>query len=491
MTSPTTWYLRAAGLALIAASGIACAARAATQPTDAPGDSVPPAAAPHARTQAYTEFKRLFDAGEFAAAVEQARRVVELTEREAPGQSEELQAALMNLALAQQRAADLVAAEASYLRVIELVDASGRPGSPRRARAYAGLATTYHAARRYDLAAGSFEKAIALSRRSEGLFNEAQLPLLRKQADSLTELGRAEEALLAHRYALQVIGRRHGEKSLPFAHELESLGRWYTRVRAYDASRATLRRAAELVATLAGADSLELVGPLTGFADNARRWILDPQAQASAADDERRAMFSDATMPVPPSMAMSTIAAEGLKALERAAAIVDASPDSPPALVADVHSQLGDWHQARQQPERARPHYRRAWHAAGAAPDGTALQQALFGAPQLIRYVLPDGWDRYAQRPPEEVERRHVEIELTVTTEGAVRDPHALSAAEDERLVSQATRAAATARYRPRLVDGEPVETTGVRFVQAFYVLRESEPAGAAAKPGPPAQGGG
>jgi tetratricopeptide (TPR) repeat protein len=491
-TLQTHWRLAATGLALVLATGAASAADAPLPASDAaltPSTTAPPAT--DERALAHAEFKRLFEAGEYSAAVEQGRRVVELTER-AGARSEDLQVALMNLALAQLRAADYVAAEASFQRVIGLVEASGRLTSPRLARAYAGLGLTYHAARRYDLAAASLDRAISLNRRAEGLFNEEQLPLLDKQAEALTEIGRVEDALLAHRYALRVVGRHQGERSLSFARQLESLGRWYTRVRAFEAGRSTLRQSAELVLSLAGPESTKLVGPLTGFAENARRWLTDPIIrELSSADAQRSSMFHDPVMPTPPSLSPSTIAMEGLKALERAATIVDANPDTAPALVADVHSQLGDWHTARQLPERAKPSYQRAWQAAGAAPDGAKLQQALFGAPLLIYYTLPENWDRYARRPPEEVERRDVELELTVSADGGIRDPRVVSGGCDERLASQALRAVETARYRPRLVDGQPVETPGVRFVQPFYVLREDTPAGTPAdKPAqPPTEG--
>ena len=480
---PTHWRFPAAGLALIIAAGVAFAADA--PPVGAAAPVAEPASGPpqDERARANAEFRRLFDAGEYAAAVEQGRRVVELTGPPGSGQDEELQVALMNLALAQQRAGDYVAAEAGFQRVIDLIEASGRMTSPRLARAYAGLGVTYHAARRYDLAAASLERAVALNRRAEGLFNEDQLPLLEKLADSLTEIGRVEDALLAYRYSLRVVGRHEGERSLAFARQLESIGRWYTRVRSFEAARVTLRAAADLAESIAGPAGTALVGPLTGIADNARRWLTDPIIrELGSADDQRSSMFHDPVMPAPPGLSPSTIAAEGLKALERAAAIVDAHPDASPALVAGVHSQLGDWHTARQSPERARPSYLRAWQAAGAAPDGARLQQSLFGAPQLIRYVPPDNWDRYARRPPEEIERLDVELELTVTADGGIRDARAVANGGDERLTNQALRAAETARYRPRLVDGQPADTPGVRFVQPFYVLREDKP---------PPQGGG
>lgn len=490
---PTILPLRAAAVALLGLAGAVAAGEETALPAAAPpgaADASPAAAGE--REAAYAGFRKAFDDGDYPTAAAHARRVVELTEQAPAAGAEELQVALMNHALAQQLAGDPVGAEASYLRVIELIESAGRHASPRLARACAGLATTLHGAGRHEAAAAAFERAIALNRRTEGLFNAEQLPLLEKQADSLTELGRAEQALLAHRYALQVVARRDGQRSVPYARALESLGRWYTRVRSFEAGRATLQRAAALVESLENDDSLAMVGPLTGIAENARRWLLDPQIRAtSPVDEDRRAMFHDTMMPTPPGLSASTIGTEGLKALERAAAIVDADGTATPLLVARVHAQLGDWHQARQAPDRARPHYLRAWQAAGGDADGMAIRKALFGDPVLIRYVLPDNWDRYARRPPEEIERRDVAIELTVTADGGIRDPRPVGGASDDKLVAQALRALETACYRPRIVDGEPVDAGGVRFVQPFYVLREDEPAPAATDSPPAAQGRG
>jgi len=477
---PTYWRLPAACLAFVVAAGAAFAAdapEAGHAPATAPAADDATRSVPSERAQAHAEFMRLFDAGDYAAAVEQGRRVVELTRNKDSGSDEELQVALMNLALAQQRAGDYVAAEVGYQSVINLIEASGRMTRPRLARAYAGLGVTYYEARRFDLAATSLERAIALNRRAEGLFNEDQLPLLEKQADSLTEIGRTEDALLAQRYALRVVERHQGGRSLAFARQLESIGRWFTRVGSFEAARATLRRTTDLVESIAGPEATALVGPLTGTADNARRWLTSPILDGlGAADDQRSSMFHDPVIPAQLSLSPNTIAAEGLKALERAAEIVDVNPDASPALVAGVHSQLGDWHTARQAPDRARPNYLRAWQAAGSAPDGARLQQTLFGAPQLIRYLPPDSWDRYLRRPPDEIERVDVELELTVTADGGIRDPRVVTDGSDERMANQALRAVATARYRPRLVDGQPADTPGVRFVQPFYVLREDRP---------------
>ena len=403
----------------------------------------------------------------------------------------------MRLALAQFRAGDYVAAESSYLRVVDMIDASGRRTNPRLAHAYAGLAATYYAARRYDLAAGSYGRAIALLRRSEGLYDEDQLPLLDKQADSLTLVNRSDEALRAHLYALRVVARNDGKASLPYASQLVSLGRWYTRVGAYEQSRGALRDAADVVMGIGGPQTLDLVGPLTAYADNARRWLMDPSLDELAAiDEQRRAMFHDTAMPPPPSLSPTTIASEGQKALERAAAIVAAHPDASPALLAGVKVQLGDWYQVRQQPERALSNYRLAWQSAGTAADAGSLRESLFGTPVLLQYDAPVTWNRLATRPAEEVELRVVEVELTVTAQGRPKDARVVGVDVEQRLANQALRAVASAIYRPRLADGEPVTAAGVRFSQPFYVLRQSDtptpaPAPAPPAPPPPAQGGG
>ena len=490
-TAPGARRNRLARRVLIALAGLAWTTLASAALAESPVPASTPGAAPQAasaadrappvsREEAYTDFKRLFEAGEYAAAVARARLVVELAEREEPHDAEELQVALMNLGVAERLAGDFVAAETTYRRAIGLMEGSGRLANPRLARAYAGLALTYHAARRYDLAVPAFDHAIALNRRAEGLFNEEQLPLLDRQADALTEVGRSEEALQAHRYALRLVERRHGSRSLRYARELESLGRWYTRARAYESSRMTLRRAGELVETLAGPGSLQMIGPLTAFAENARRWLMDPQSRpGESVDEERRAMYHDPVMPGPPGLSASTVQAEGLRALERAAAIVDASPDAPPASVAAVRVQLGDLNQVRQAPDKALPHYQLAWRAAAqSTQDGRPLRLVLFGDPVLLYYVAPSGWDRHAGRPAEEVERRDVELELTVSAEGRALDPRVVSDAGDPRLGERARRAVESARYRPRIEDGQPVAAPGVRFVQPFYVLRDGAPQG-------------
>ncbi len=427
-----------------------------------------------------SEFRRLLDAGQYEQATALAKKLLEDAERQPGPEGEYLQVALMNLALAQYLDMDYTGAEASYMRVVELVDKSGRLASPRLARAQAGLATTYYAGKRYDLAVARYELAIALVRREQGLFTEAQIPFLEKYADSLLRVGRTEDAVRARRYILRAIERSYGAGSIRYAREFESIGRWFTRIGAYDAARASLRNSIRIIETAKGEDAAELIGPLTALADCARLQLQDPAyARAATPDEQRQSMFHDTMPAVLPSMSPNTIANEGQSALNRAVAIAIAQVPPSPVQVADVRTLLGDWYQSRKKGDEGLSNYQLAWQAAGdSTVDGKALTELLFGRPVQLVYTPPGSWDRYAGRPADQVVARMATVELTIAADGHVADANVLSDGGNPKFGEQLLRAAQAAIYRPRLDNGAPVATSGVTLEQPFYVLVDNEPGG-------------
>jgi tetratricopeptide (TPR) repeat protein len=197
----------------------------------------------------------------------------------------------MNLAAAQSFAQDYIGAEA-YTRGIGLLETEGKVGSSRMARATAGLAGVYSSEKRYELAVPAYERALTMSRRAEGLFNEEQLPLLDGYAESLTEMGDYQQALQAYSYGLRVAERRFGAESQQIVERLEEVGRWYTRIGAYDPGRQALRAAVRIVEKKQGPNAIELVGPLTAIAESFRRQLLDPVAMRESNDADRNSVFT-------------------------------------------------------------------------------------------------------------------------------------------------------------------------------------------------------
>jgi tetratricopeptide (TPR) repeat protein len=456
----------------------------APDPTDpVTTSSVPDTAGPATSPiDEYANFRREFDAGRYVEAVPHAQRVVELTEKQVTEPlSEDLQVALMNLGTVQNLAGDYVGAETSFLRAIELAEGTGRPQHARLARAHAGLASAYHGGKRHDLAVTSFEQAIALTRRHEGLLTDRQVPLVQKYIDSLTQLERYDEALQAQKYVLRIATRKHGPDSVEIAPTLEEIGRWYASVGAFEQSRRILKQAIEIIEAAEGPQSQRLAGPLLGLAACNRRQLLNPSLQQGAGSPDQASRFSDPTAPVVPAgYSPGMLASEAERSLLRAAEITAAAKVPAPMQVLNVHTQLGDWYQLRQQPERALPHYRQAWQAATRIPgelEGQPYTEAIFGKPALLHVVRPEHWNRYAYRTPDKVDLRTVVVETTIDVDGRAAIAKVIDDSGDPRRADRTVRALTeTARYRPRFENGEPVATTGVLFNQPWYLsLPETE----------------
>jgi tetratricopeptide (TPR) repeat protein len=430
-------------------------------------------------TDAYAAFRSAFDAGKYLDAVPPAQRVLALAEQTHKDPTDEdIQVAVMNLAMTQYLAGDYGGAEENYKRAIQLVQDSGRPLHQRLARAYAGLATTYHDGNRHDLAVKNYDQAVALLRRHEGLLTETQIPIVQKYIDSLTELGRLNDALQAQRYILRIVTRKYGENDIRVAPTLVDIGRWFTRVGAYDLARSSLKRATNIIEAADGDKSPKLVDPLMAVAACAHKQMLDPTQVVTANPDTARPLaFQDPNMPVL-TYTPATLYAESERALQRAADIADQRADPVPAQVADVHTQLGDLYQARGLADRALPHYQKAWQAASRVTQkysGKALTAALFGDPVLLQISRPESWDKYSQRPKDEVELRYVRVEFTVTPQGRADDWKVTDDAGDPKRAERTIDALKTAHYRPRFDNGQPVSATGTVLSQPWYVLLQPE----------------
>ena len=63
----------------------------------------------------------------------------------------------------------------------------------------------------------------------------------------------------------------------------------------------------------------------------------------------------------------------------------------------------------------------------------------------------------------------HVELEFTVTDEGTVDDVKVIDSNVFRSIKTAAIHAVQGARYRPRFLNGKPVDTEGIRFRETFF----------------------
>lgn len=393
------------------------------------------------------------------------------------GADEQAMRALLDLGSAQLEAGDLQGAESSFGRVLESGAANARLDTTLRTDSAAGLALTRHRAKRHEAAVKVFPLAIELNRRSRGLFNLDQVGLLDAYADSLTNLGRLEEARSCLEYAVRIAAHAYGEADTRIAERFVVLGEWFLETGDPVGARESLERGVQIIEDANGKMALALVRPLSALADTYAGFVARSKppspGPASQSDPmrERGTGGQVAGLPYDKFRGPWSNSLQELRLRQRAASVAAGRPDTPPNVAAAAHLGVGDWYQARNRPADAVEHYRRAWQAC-AAGDEVARRSCAdwFESPVLLAYVPPESAGRLSGQPLDQVVEQRVEVRLVVTSLGRVADVQEVSGEAPERRVRETIEAARTARYRPRIVDGEPEATSGVRFRQVFRV---------------------
>ncbi|MBS0394388.1 MAG: tetratricopeptide repeat protein [Proteobacteria bacterium] len=481
--------LLAAGLAVAASAPCACAdapaapadptpPAAVTAPDAAPAPATAPATATAApalsaeRADAYLAFRRDFDAGRYAEALPHAERVVALTEL-LDAHHPDLARALNNLGATQYRLSDFAAAAKSYGRAIQLVEESHGELSPRLLGPLRGLALTLAATARPELAVPLLERAVAISRRSQGLFNREQRELLRPLADAYFALGRYRDADRVHQYLFSVSEHELGAQDPRLEGSLQALGNWYESTAQRTAAREVWERLRALAADPRHPDPLGQIVALRGLAASYRQdYALGsetpapdspeatPMLDPSELDPMRRAALG-----MTPAF---VLAPEGQEALERAVTLAEHLEPPAPATLAVVLVDLGDWHQVAGRADKALACYTRALPllapAEGAAEGGaTALTR-----PSLLLYRAPPAAQRLRDQPAALVTEKYAVAEFTVTADGRVRDAKIVEGDATEAQRALFLSALGRATYRPRFVDGRPAATEAVRLRESF-----------------------
>ena len=379
----------------------------------------------------------------------------------------------MSLGATHYRLGDHVAAGQAYGRALELIEAAHGTLSPRLVTPLRGLALTYQGTGRNDFAVPLLERALAISRRSNGLFNQQQTELLTPLIDGYVALARWKDADHAQQYALQIAEHAYGREDTRLFPALQQLGRWYANTGQRNAARDVWDRALAIAADPHHPDPIGQIIALRGRAEAYRldyqfgREVVEPRPGEGPPrlapldlDTSMRSMS-----PLGPEYVLSSA---GLEALESALAVAEHLKVPSPQVLAVVLVDLGDWQLVAGRLDRALPFYARALPM---LPAETATAEADAGPlsrPGLLLYRAPQAAARYRDRPPSLVTEHYLIAELTVTAEGTVRDAKIVEGDASDAQRSSFLAALARAIYRPRFADGKPVATEKVRYRETF-----------------------
>ena len=427
-----------------------------------------------ARHSAFREFRAAYDAGRYNDALQQAERVVSLTES-MPSASVELPIALDNRGAAYYRLGDYIAAEQDFGRAFALLNATNAVTSPRLIVPLQGLGKTYAAAGRHDAAVVTLEHALQISRHSSGLFNPDQLDLLDTLIDSDVALGRGRDADRYQLYAYQVSIHQYGLQDARTIPALAKLARWYVQTRRYSEARELYSQVLKLAAH-EGEGMLDArVMGLRGIADTYRTAYMEGSEDAKPTP-------SRLGQPMLPSEARYYLNDAGRAKLESALGLVGAHQPAMAETRAVLLIELGDWALLAKNVHKACERYSQAWDvmAALGGENGGPSQADLslrnpLAHPALLLYRRPPAADLYRDRQPEAVVEQAAIAEFSVTADGRVEDATVVEGEAARTHQRSLLRALNDAVYRPQFVDGRPVDTAKVRFRETFRQLARTE----------------
>jgi tetratricopeptide (TPR) repeat protein len=137
-------------------------------------------APPDERAAAYQEFRRGFDAGDFAVALPSATRVVDLTRNQFGKDAPQLANPLTNLGTTYYRLKRFGEALDSYREALTLLDLAGNATDERLVRPLHGMGAALRGLTRDAEAITPFKRAVEILRNREGLYTASQLPLLKE-----------------------------------------------------------------------------------------------------------------------------------------------------------------------------------------------------------------------------------------------------------------------------------------------------------------------
>lgn len=443
--------------------------------TTLPSTRTNAAPVPPKRPESQQEYWAQYDEHDWSAAIQEARHLVERANENAKQKPRDLANALTLLGNAQLSGGDKISAELSYREALRITELRGNGMDSALLDPLRGLGYTLALLERHDEAIPYLERALIVSRRAYGLFDMGQLGLLRQLANSLTQTGRLADGAKQMLYLQRVGERTYGERDPRMAPLLCVIGDWYIDTGNFALGRDRFRDAIHIVERKLGKNDPAVVQPLRGLA---RSYVQEIYFFSHGYQPLQDRTMIDPMNLEPRGINPKYISGDGERALQRALAILDARPDTTQEVLTDTLIQFGDWYQVKHQPDKALAYYRRAASLTANASASAASQEAAVAPlsfPVRVYYPMPPLAMRNRQLTPDQVDEKFVSVQFTVTDAGDVENAKVIEQNGTQRQASEALEAIRASRYRPKFVNGEPVQTEGVINREVFKMRKQDD----------------
>lgn len=403
-------------------------------------------------------FKELMSENVFDEADTVAKRVVELAIKTHGPQSNEFAKALTNLAIVQFRTEEYSAAVQNFESAIEIIEDNEDRLNAQLINPLKGLGAAQLESGRPDLASKTFQRAVHVTHVNEGPHNLDQLELLESVAETYVRMGDLDSAKEAQDTIYAINIREHQLDSPALVPPLMRRAAWQHRAGFIFDERATYRRVIRIIENHEGKDSVNLVEPLIMLGRS--YFYLDTSGAVSYHDSS-----------------MST----GEIYFRRAVRIAAESPNSDWQLVSQASLALADYYIYNTNSQRAGRVYRETWALLSQTEEGLKVRR------EQLERVIPlrqDNLPMYASagnkdsgdnsRDP--LLQGNVTVNYAVSTRGRATDLKLVEAQppEFESMVNTVQREVRRRIFRPRLEEGDVIETPDITLVHRFF-YRQSD----------------
>ncbi|MEX2123825.1 MAG: tetratricopeptide repeat protein [Woeseia sp.] len=403
-------------------------------------------------------YKEALDNKAYLEADTLAKRVVELSIELFGVNSVDSARALTNLGIAQHQNEEYEAAVLNYNAAIDIIERVEDRLNSNLINPLKGLGAAELASGHPDLAVDSFERAVHISHVNEGPHNLEQVEILESLAETFLSVGELDEVedIQAHIFGLEA--RDVELDSLEAIPALERQAHWQHRLQFFEKERYTWRKIIEIIEERRGENDLQLIPPLTELG---KSYLYLGQ----------------------PTMAFHqpTSVSSGEIYLKRALRIAEENPDASWKTREQTMLALGDFYTLSGKPGRAGKIYAETWELLSA--DEEKLKNRRDHLEKLVvlvdlsppKYVGIDGEIRSAL-PGDSYQTGKIVYDYSVSSRGLTTGIDMIEAEpagfEDmERAVLNNLRAM---MHRPRLVDGNAVQTDDLTYTHKFF-YRESD----------------
>lgn len=405
----------------------------------------------------FERFKALQDAGSYDEALNVAKRVVEMSITQTGPTSNDTARSLSNLGLVQHRVGNYDAAQQNFQAAIDIIRDNEDKLSDMLINPLKGLGAAQLANGRPDQAAETYTQAVHISHVNAGPHNLEQIEILEAIAETNLRMGELSAAK-DNQDMIYALNLRHfSGNEMELVEPLMRRASWQRRTGHILDERATYRRIIRIVEARNGKDDLSLIEPLKRLGES--YFYVDTSESNSF---------------------QSSSVTSGELYFKRAVRIAEDNADATWKTLADAKLALGDHYNFRAEQGRARRVYAEVWDLL--SEDEARLEMRQNELEQLIalnesaipRYVgSATRRDRAASNS--EIREGRFVVSYDVSSRGRVGNLRIVEQepAAFDGMRRTVVRELRTRVFRPRHVNGKPVDTPNQVYRHSYFYLQD------------------